>query len=233
MQNNTFNVDSSTEKETFVVFEPDRLRKLRKQLRFTQLELATMLGIHRTYLVLIEKGKKIPSQRLQRTIDEFTYKVDTERNQRVPFVFETPANARGVVKFDAGARQVPVVSWARAGSARDYEDLCGQIDERVETNCKDENSFGIILEGDSMEAKFFAGDRVVFAPNLEPRNGDAVVAKLVDGRVMFKWFYRTGPEGLRVKLVSENSSYAPIELDRSELLFVYPAWEVKRLLRRG
>lgn len=45
-------------------------------MRFTQLELAVMLGIHRTYLVLIEKGKKIPSQRLQRTIDEFIYKVE-------------------------------------------------------------------------------------------------------------------------------------------------------------
>ena len=233
MQNTTSKDALSTNEEGIVSFEPERLRKLRKLMRFTQLELAVMLGIHRTYLVLIEKGKKIPSQRLQRTIDEFIYKVEKEGNHRTPFVFEALPNTRGVVTMEAAARQVPVVSWARAGSAKDYEDLCGQLDERVETNCRDENSFGIILEGDSMENKFFAGDRVVFAPNLEPRNGVAVVAKLLDGRVMFKWFYRTGPEGLRVKLVSENASYAPIELEQSELLFVYPAWEVKRLLRRG
>jgi hypothetical protein len=59
-----------------------------------------------------------------------------------------------------------------------------------------------------------------------------VIAKLTDGRVYFKYFYRTGNEGTRVKLVSENSNYNPMEFDRSELVFVYPAWEVKRRLRR-
>src|SRR5687767_6231928 len=48
-----------------------KLRKLRKSLRLTQAELASWLGIHRTYLVLIEKGKKIPSPRLERSILDF------------------------------------------------------------------------------------------------------------------------------------------------------------------
>lgn len=102
----------------------------------------------------------------------------------------------------------------------------------METDCKDPNSFAIILEGDSMETKFLAGDRVVFLPNSEPRNGDPVVAKLEDGRVFFKYYYRTGPEGARVKLVSENANYGPMEFDRAEFAFIYPAWEVKRKLRR-
>jgi SOS-response transcriptional repressor LexA len=133
---------------------------------------------------------------------------------------------------EAPARRAPVVSWAAAGQARAYEDLANQLEEWVETDCKDPNAFSIIIEGDSMEHKFLAGDRVVFAPNSEPRNGDAVVAKLQDGRVMFKYFYRTGPEGGRVKLVSENSNYGPLEFERSDFAFVYPAWEVKRRLRR-
>jgi SOS-response transcriptional repressor LexA len=110
--------------------------------------------------------------------------------------------------------------------------LANQIEEVVESDCKDSNAFAIIIEGDSMETKFYAGDRVVFAPNYEPRNGDAVVAKLNDGRVFFKYYYRTGHEGSRVKLVSENSNYDPLEFDRSEFIFIYPAWEVKRKLRR-
>ena len=36
----------------------------------------------------------------------------------------------------------------------------------------------------------------------------------------------------RGKLVSENQNYNPIELDRTEIEFIYPAWEVKRRLRR-
>jgi SOS-response transcriptional repressor LexA len=130
------------------------------------------------------------------------------------------------------ARQVPVVSWAAAGLARDYEELRNHIDEMVETDCRDSDAFSIIIEGDSMENKFYAGDRVVFAPHLEPRNHDAVVAKLNDGRVFFKYFFRTGPEGARIKLVSENPNYAPMEFERNEFQFIYPAWEVKRRLRR-
>lgn len=209
-----------------------KLRKLRKGLRLTQAELAALLGIHRTYLVLIEKGKKIPSPRLERSILDFMDKA--ERQSLSPQTLwdqVTKANASGLIA-EPPARRAPVVSWAAAGEARAYEDLANQIEETVETDCKDPNTFAIIIEGDSMENKFYAGDRVVFAPNSEPRNGDAVVAKLTDGRVFFKYFYRTGPEGSRVKLVSENSLYAPMEFERNEFNFIYPAWEIKRKLRR-
>jgi SOS-response transcriptional repressor LexA len=209
-----------------------KLRKLRKSLRLTQAELAALLGIHRTYLVLIEKGKKIPSPRLERLILDFIDKAERQaispaalwqqavqpRNR--PFVAEPPA------------RRAPVVSWAAAGQARAYEDLANQMEEYVETDCKDPNTFAIILEGDSMETKFLAGDRVVFAPNMEPRNGDAVVAKLTDGRVLFKYFSRTGPEGRRIRLSSENPNYGPQEFETSDFTFIYPAWEVRRKLRR-
>ena len=214
-------------------FDAGPLRKMRKALRLTQLELANLLGIHRTYLVLIEKGKKIPSPRLQRFIDEFIYKAEKEAENRNPLSITRAFPALALQPATIGARRVPVVSWAAAGEAKDYQDLANQIDEYVETGSKDPNAFSVILEGDSMEKKFFAGDRVVFAPNLEPRNGDAVLAKLTDGRVFFKWYHRTGPEGTRIKLSSENDNYGPMEFAREELTFIYPAWEVKRLLRRG
>src|ERR1043165_9092807 len=70
-------------------FDPGPLRKMRKALRLTQLELANLLGIHRTYLVLIEKGKKIPSPRLQRFIDEFIYKAEKEAENRNPITLNT------------------------------------------------------------------------------------------------------------------------------------------------
>jgi SOS-response transcriptional repressor LexA len=213
-------------------FDPTPLRKMRKTLRLTQLELANLLGIHRTYLVLIEKGKKIPSPRLQRFIDEFIYKAEKEVQNQNPISISRTFPGLAMTPAPTSARRVPIVSWAAAGSAKDYQDLANQIDELVETNSRDPNAFSVIIEGDSMENKFYAGDRVVFAPNLEPRNGDAVLAKLTDGRVFFKWYHRTGPEGQKIKLSSENQNYAPMEFSKEDFQFIYPAWEVKRLLRR-
>ena len=208
-----------------------KLRKLRKSLRMTQAELASWLGIHRTYLVLIEKGKKIPSPRLERSILDFMERAERQSANPPPFLPRPGANASALAT-EPSAKRVPVVSWAAAGAARAYEDLANQIEEVVESDCKDANAFAIIIEGDSMETKFYAGDRVVFAPNYEPRNGDAVVAKLNDGRVFFKYYFRTGHEGARVKLVSENANYSPLEFERGEFAFIYPAWEIKRKLRR-
>jgi len=131
-------------------------------------------------------------------------------------------------------RRVPVVSWARAGQALDYGDLCNQIDESVETDCRDANSFALILEGDSMEPEFYAGDLVVFAPNVEPRNGDFVVCRLANNSgVLFKRLRRTGPEGSVIRLESLNVSYQPIEYPAAEVRYIYPAVDMKRRLRRG
>lgn len=209
-----------------------KLKKLRKGLRLTQMELANLLGIHRTYLVLIEKGKKIPSMRLERAIQDFMDKAEKHGLSPNDVWKQAASPNASPIHLEIPPRKVPVVSWAQAGLARAYEDLCSHIDELVETDCKDTNAFAIIIEGDSMEDAFFAGDRVIFAPNLEPRNGDAVVAKLKDGRVYFKYFMRTGPEGSKVRLDSENENYAPMEFERPEFEFIYPAWEVKRRLRR-
>jgi SOS-response transcriptional repressor LexA len=130
-------------------------------------------------------------------------------------------------------KQVPVVSWARAGEAHDYGDLGNQINDQVETDCKDPNSFALIIEGDSMEPEFEAGDIVVFAPNSEPRNGDIVVCRLKETHgVLFKKYRRSGPEGTTIRLESANPNYQPVEFHASEVEFVYPAVQMKRKIRR-
>jgi phage repressor protein C with HTH and peptisase S24 domain len=109
-----------------------------------------------------------------------------------------------------------------------YEDIANEIEETVETDCKDPNAFALIIEGDSMEPEFRAGDYVIFAPNLEPRNGEPALVKLKDGKVYFKLFSLTGKNGSLVELKSINS----MEFSREDVAFVYPAWELKRRLRK-
>ncbi len=133
-----------------------------------------------------------------------------------------------------GLRRVPVVASMRAGIldtiASDYEDIASQIDEVIETDCQDENAFALIVEGDSMEPRFFAGDRIIVAPNYEPRNGDPVCARLEkDGKTVFKIFRQSGDT---IRLESLNPDYKPEEFHKEAFRWIYPAVDMKAKLRR-
>lgn len=128
---------------------------------------------------------------------------------------------------------IPIVSWAHAGEAADYADLCNQIDESITTFCPDANAFGLIIEGDSMEPLFYEGDRVLFLPNTEALNGDYVVARFAeDYGVVFKKFKRIGADGNTILLESLNPAYSPIQKHASQILFCYPAFSQFRFLRK-
>jgi phage repressor protein C with HTH and peptisase S24 domain len=215
------------------MFNGDSLREFRKRHGLTQVKLAKLLSINRTYLAQLETGKKVPSVRLQGDIKEAVARYAAEHRPEL----EQGRMGANVIRdhaygLRARIREVPVVSWAAAGEAKDYGDLASQIDETVGTHVTDPNAFAVILEGDSMEPEFKAGDRVVVAPNVEARTGDAVLVKLMDGRVYFKWFHRTGPEGKAIRLTSENPQYGPLEFNGEQVRFVYPMLEMKRM-RRG
>jgi transcriptional regulator with XRE-family HTH domain len=49
-------------------FDSNRVRNLRRQRDWTQVEMAEMLGVDRSYLSEIENGKKDPSLRVLKTI---------------------------------------------------------------------------------------------------------------------------------------------------------------------
>ena len=131
-------------------------------------------------------------------------------------------------------RQVPVVSWAAAGTAKDYTDLANFLDERVVTECKDPNAFCIIVDGDSMQPDIRPGDRVVVSPNAEAQSGDLVVARTrKDHDVYFKKFLRHGPNGEKVRLLSLNPNYPPLEFKLADFRFIYPVVNLIRVYKRN
>src|SRR5437868_10257507 len=184
-------------------FNGEVLREFRRTHKLTQMELAKLLEVDRAYLARFETGAKIPSARLQTHIKETLTRYESDR-RTAAMLSVKPGFSDHALPARLRSRDIPVVSWAAAGKARDYQDLATQIDETVGSHVTDPNAFAVILEGDSMEPAFLAGDRIVVAPNLEARNGDVVLAKLGDGRVLCKHFQRVGPLGTIARLKSLN-----------------------------
>jgi phage repressor protein C with HTH and peptisase S24 domain len=135
---------------------------------------------------------------------------------------------------DAFVHKVPIISWASAGIGGNYSDMEGFLDEYVYSQCADPHAYGLIVEGDSMEPKFSAGDRIIVAPNLQAQNGELVVARHSDsGQVYFKLFHLMGSENKFVRLTSYNPLYPPLEFKLGEFRFIQPVYESHRKLRRG
>lgn len=85
---------------------------------------------------------------------------------------------------------------------------------------QDEGNFLIKVVGDSMiEAHIKEGDMVLVNPkNLEPNDGDIVVAKINNNgneEITVKRFFR---ENNYIKLVSENKDYPPIQQEKISIV---------------
>ena len=77
-------------------FSGEVLREFRKKHDLTQVKLARMLEIERTYLARMETGDKVPSVRLQRRIQEFLVQYESEKRtaERCGFAIINLANIR-------------------------------------------------------------------------------------------------------------------------------------------
>ncbi len=73
------------------------------------------------------------------------------------------------------------------------------------------DSFLLRVKGDSLkDAYIFSGDIVIVNPNLEPKNGQIVVAVLDDAAVVKRFYKKRG----EIELVSENPEYKPIIINK-------------------
>lgn len=191
---------------------------IRTLLGLGQKEMAKRLGISRPYLSEIENERRPPSEALV---------------QKLALVKETAeATVRSDVrpKRQAIGQGVPVISWARAGAASSYESMPFDWQDVIPSACPDEDAFGLILEGDSMEPKYSPGDVVVLMPQRQPRSNLLVAAKIRDRGVVFKMLnILSSPP--RFRLSSYNATmYEPFVHAERDFEWIYPAYEVRRRL---
>jgi SOS-response transcriptional repressor LexA len=121
-------------------------------------------------------------------------------------------------------REVPLVSFVEAGVWSDSNDPYprGQgmeaigIDPELAAHLS-RVAFALKVQGSSMEPEFMAGDVIIVDPNIQPRPGDFVVAKL-DGeeKATFKRYRDRGTDGdgaRVIELVPSNPDYPTLRID--------------------
>jgi SOS-response transcriptional repressor LexA len=219
----------------------NNLKAIRKAQNLTLQQLEQMLGGEWSFKTIsnFENEKTAASNRL---IERLSAVLKVQPKEISPeysdFSGDVRAAAIQEVATYRGRRKVPVVGFVAganflSGRGFNYSDLANQIEEDIETDSKDPNALGLIVEGDSMEPEYLAGDRIIVAPNAEPRNRDVVVARLLEeGSAMLKRFFRTGSEGKTIRLESTNPHYPPITKEISDFRFIYPVVEMQRKARR-
>ena len=135
------------------------------------------------------------------------------------YVKKTGKRARGSVPINTAEKKdnlikIPLLTnEVKAGLLMDVSDESyDDFFPLPESIAQDENNFLMKVKGDSMiDAHIKEGDMVLVNPsNIEPQNGDIVVAKIDDNgdeEITIKRFFK---EKDCIKLVSENKEYPPI-----------------------
>lgn len=133
------------------------------------------------------------------------------------YVKKTGKRARGSVPIDSkkdNLIRIPLLTnEVKAGLLMDVSDESyEEFFPLPESIAQNENNFLMKVKGDSMiDAHIKEGDMVLVNPsNIEPQNGDIVVAKIDDNgdeEITIKRFFK---EKDCIKLVAENKEYPPI-----------------------
>lgn len=200
----------------------ENIRKLREGKTLSQKDFAEFLGIKLSTYATWENGMSGPTHANLRNIAE---KIGVSAESLL-----TEASNVRFIPQNTGLRRVPVVSYGECGLVRgsEYQDLCNQMDESVETDSKDPNAFAIHLIGDSMEPFASAGDTVVLNPNTPPRNGQPALVRLKTGETLFKWYFQRGESGEKIFLTSENREHAVLVRHADTIEWAYSVQKVIR-----
>lgn len=143
-----------------------------------------------------------------------------------------------VVAAQIGARQIPLISYVRAGHWAGAVDPFQPNDahEWLMTDLDmSDNAFALEIKGDSMLPEFAQGDRVIIDPGVKPRPGDYVVAKNGDDEATFKKYRlrSINEHGVDVfELVPLNPDYPSMRSDVTPITIVGTMVEVRKYRRR-
>lgn len=184
-------------------------------------DLAKKLGIGRTTLYYIENGESEPSKQFVRSLNALEQEMSAKSEQYVQMtrIHVTPSNS-----LDS-TRQIPVLGWAHAGDAMNYDEIPESWQERVPTECRDPKAFAIRLEGESMKPEYAEGDLLIVQPSEEIYNGCLAVIKMRSDGYIFR---RVELRPAYLRMIPLNPQWACEDLPRDQIAWAYPVWGMWR-----
>jgi phage repressor protein C with HTH and peptisase S24 domain len=101
------------------------------------------------------------------------------------------------------SRPLPLIGFAQAGDGGFFDDggfpVGAGWDEVRFPDVSDEKSYALEISGDSMLPLYRDGDVIIVSPEAEPRRGDRVVVKTLEGEVLAKELKRKTPKTVELK----------------------------------
>lgn len=132
---------------------------------------------------------------------------------------DEPSLPFDIVRFPAGSfRRIPVVGMAQLGDNGYFADIeypVGYGDGLLNFPTDDPDAYGLRCNGDSMRPRIKHNEFVVIEPNRAVTNGDEVLIKAQDGRVMIKElaYVRDG----YVFLTSVNEKFGKLKIAQDQI----------------
>ena len=220
----------------------ERIKRLRSFRGLTCAELAKRIGCTRPYLSAVENGRYPVSSKILRKLSQALNVTpdffiatdepnleDTETLTREMLNRKMAERSREAVTVGAraGTRLIPMVAITAAGrplaAFDDYPAGGGSEYVDCPRDVGDENAFALKISGDSMEPHIPDNSTIIVAPNMMPREGKPVVAKLENGDVTCKVYQRRGDQ---VILAPYNRAHDVQIFSVRELQWVYPVMKV-------
>ena len=142
-----------------------------------------------------------------------------------------------VAYSELGQYKIPLISdeqalnWSYTMSAKELQvETYLLSDEPVPAH-----RFAITLSGDSMEPRFFAGDRIVIDTKIRPEPGEFVLAKADDSKLLFRKYRprSTNSDGrLIFELMPLNDDYPSLRSDSQDIEIIGTMIEARTSRRR-
>lgn len=154
----------------------NKIRILAAERNLSVAELAKLSGVQPHNL------RRYARQEAQPKI-EIANKIAEALNVSLDEVMGTKLGVGSISALPTKIRTIPVFGAVQGGLGQDITDVLAPIDymPAPEWIAGNPNAYAVIVTGDSMEPRFFAGEILFVHPGLPPKPGDDVVVQLSNG----------------------------------------------------